>query len=103
MLSSGLLFFNLGGGEIMIVLLVVLLFFGSNKIPEFARGLGKGIRQFKDAADGIQRDIQNSVNEVKNEVDVHKKAKATFESMTKTEEPPVSKQESESTDKKETA
>ena len=66
----------------MIVLLVVLLFFGSSKIPEFAKGLGKGIRQFKDATDGIQRDIQNSVGEVKEEFDVHKKAKETFESMT---------------------
>lgn len=54
------------------ILLVILLFFGSNKIPEFARGLGKGIRQFKDAADGIQRDIQNSVNDAKKDFDVKK-------------------------------
>ena len=63
-----LLFFNLGGGEIFVVLLVVLLFFGSKKIPELARGLGKGIRQFKDATDGIQRDIQDSVKDVKDSV-----------------------------------
>lgn len=73
MLNQVYLFFNLGGGEIMVVLLVVLLLFGSSKIPEFAKGLGKGIRQFKDAADGIQRDIQNSVTEVKDELDVKKK------------------------------
>lgn len=61
------MFFNLGGGEIFIVLIIVLLLFGSKKIPEFARGLGKGIRYFKDATDEIQRDIQETVNEVKTE------------------------------------
>jgi sec-independent protein translocase protein TatA len=55
-----LLFFNLGGGEIFIVLLIVLLFFGSKKIPELARGLGKGIREFKDASNNIQREINES-------------------------------------------
>jgi sec-independent protein translocase protein TatA len=70
-MNAVLIFFNLGGGEILIVLLFILLFFGSKKIPEFARGLGKGIRQFKDATDGIQRDIQNTVTEVKNEVNVN--------------------------------
>jgi sec-independent protein translocase protein TatA len=55
-----LLFFNLGGGEIFIILLVILLFFGSKKIPELARGLGKGIREFKDAASNIQQEIHDS-------------------------------------------
>ena len=68
-----LLFFNMGGGEIMVILLFVLLFFGSKRIPEFARGLGKGIRQFKDAANDIQRDIEDSVNETKKEIDEVKK------------------------------
>lgn len=61
------MFFNLGGGEIFIVLIIVLLLFGSKKIPEFAKGLGKGIRYFKDATDEIQRDIQDTVNDVKSE------------------------------------
>ena len=56
----------MGGGEIFLIFLVVLLFFGSNKIPEFARSLGKGIRQFKDATQEIQRDIESSVKDVKN-------------------------------------
>ncbi len=42
------------------------------KIPEFAKGLGKGIRQFKDATDGIQRDIQNNVSDIKSDLDVKK-------------------------------
>jgi TatA/E family protein of Tat protein translocase len=67
-----LLFFNLGGGEIFFILLFVLIFFGSKKIPEVARGLGKGIRQFKDAAEGIQRDIQDNVSDIKEELDVRR-------------------------------
>lgn len=68
-----LLFFNLGAGEIFMVLLVVLLLFGANKIPEFAKGLGKGIRQFKDATQDIQNDIQESISETKKELDDAKK------------------------------
>ncbi|MDP4687171.1 MAG: twin-arginine translocase TatA/TatE family subunit [Salibacteraceae bacterium] len=64
-----LLFFNLGGGEIFVVLLFVLLFFGSKSIPDVARNLGRGIRQFKDATNDIQRDITNSVNDVKRTID----------------------------------
>ena len=62
--SSVLLFFNFGGGEIIVVLLVVLLFFGSKKIPELARGLGRGMREFKDATSGVQREIEDSMKEV---------------------------------------
>ena len=40
---------GLGGQEILLILLVILIFFGAKKIPELARGLGKGIREFKDA------------------------------------------------------
>ena len=64
-----LLFFNLGGGEIFVVLMVVLLFFGSKRIPEVARNLGRGMRQFRNAANDIQRDIADSVKEVKDKID----------------------------------
>ncbi len=50
---------GLGGWEIMIILLVVLVFFGANKIPDIARGLGKGIREFKDATKEIKDEIEN--------------------------------------------
>lgn len=59
----------------MLVLLVIVMFFGSKKIPELARGLGKGMREFKDAKDGIQREIQNSVHTVKEEVNITKEMK----------------------------
>lgn len=61
MYNSILLFFNLGGGEIFIIMVVILLFFGSKRIPDLARGLGKGMREFKDAMSGVQRDIEDSI------------------------------------------
>ncbi|MGB3849184.1 MAG: twin-arginine translocase TatA/TatE family subunit [Tunicatimonas sp.] len=51
---------GLGGWEIMIILLVVLVFFGANKIPEIARGMGRGIREFKDATKEIKDEIENN-------------------------------------------
>lgn len=64
---------NLGGGEIILILLMILLFFGSKKIPELARGLGKGIREFKDATQGIQKEIRGSANVIDEEVKSIKK------------------------------
>ncbi|PWG81003.1 twin-arginine translocase TatA/TatE family subunit [Pararcticibacter amylolyticus] len=52
MLNSILLLAGLGGPEIIIILVVILLIFGGRKIPELMRGLGKGVREFKDAKDG---------------------------------------------------
>lgn len=43
---------GMGGGEIFLVIVVLLLMFGGKKIPELARGLGKGIKEFKDASKG---------------------------------------------------
>ncbi|MCG8388437.1 MAG: twin-arginine translocase TatA/TatE family subunit [Cytophagales bacterium] len=49
-----------GGWEWIVIILVVLIFFGAKKIPELARGLGKGIREFKDATKEIKQDIEES-------------------------------------------
>lgn len=51
------MFGNLGTTEILLILLVVLLLFGAKRIPEIARGLGKGIREFKDATHDIKREL----------------------------------------------
>lgn len=64
-----ILLFGISGGEIFVVILFVLIFFGADKIPGFARTMGRTIRQVKDATGEIQRDIQNSVNDVKREVE----------------------------------
>lgn len=66
-------FFNLGFGELFAIFVVVLLLFGADKIPEFAKSLGKGIRYVKDATDGVKRDIQSSVDEVKVDIDANVK------------------------------
>jgi len=57
---------SLGGSEIFLVLLAVLLLFGAKKIPELARGLGKGIREFKDASKEVQKEWVASSNEASN-------------------------------------
>jgi sec-independent protein translocase protein TatA len=67
--NSIFLLFNIGGGELFMIMLIVLLLFGSKRIPEVARGLGKGIRFFKDAAGGIADDFTDSIKDVKKEVD----------------------------------
>lgn len=54
---------GLGGWEILLILLVLLIFFGAKKIPELARGLGKGIREFKDATKEIKTEIEDGVKD----------------------------------------
>ncbi len=62
MLSSVLLFLNIGSSEMILIVFVALLLFGGEKLPEIARGLGKGIRDFKDASEGVKREINNQIN-----------------------------------------
>ena len=63
-----LLFFNIGAPELFIIVLVVIVFFGSKKIPELMKGLGKGIREFKDATGEIQQEIRKSSKVVEDEL-----------------------------------
>ena len=51
---------DIGGSELMLIMVVILIFFGANKIPELARGLGKGIREFNDASTEIRREFEQS-------------------------------------------
>ncbi len=53
-----ILAFSLGGPEVFIVIFAILLLFGAKKIPELARGMGKGIREFKDATKEIKDEIE---------------------------------------------
>ena len=50
-----------GGGEWLWLLLAVVIFFGGRKIPELARGLGKGIREFNDAKEGVKKEIETGM------------------------------------------
>jgi sec-independent protein translocase protein TatA len=53
---------NLFSSDMIIIVFVALILFGGEKLPEIARGLGKGIRDFKDASDGVKREINNQIN-----------------------------------------
>ncbi len=58
----------ISGGEIVVILLVVVLLFGSRKLPEIARGLGKGMQEFKKATNEIKREISVDNQEIIKEV-----------------------------------
>lgn len=59
------MFGNLGAGEIILIVLVILLLFGAKKIPELARGLGKGMSEFKKGLKDVEKDIKDSAEEEK--------------------------------------
>jgi len=54
---------NLGFQEILLIAVVVLVLFGGRKIPEFMRGLGKGIREFNDAKDNVKKELEEGIKE----------------------------------------
>ena len=56
---------GMGGSEIFLIIAVLLLFFGAKRIPELAKGLGKGIKEFKDASKGMNDDDEKKIEEKK--------------------------------------
>jgi sec-independent protein translocase protein TatA len=52
-----------GGSEWLLIVLAVLILFGGRKIPEFMRGIGKGIREFNDAKSNVKKEIEDGINE----------------------------------------
>ena len=54
-----------GGSEWILILLVVLLFFGGKKIPDLMRGIGKGVREFNDAKDHMKKELETGMKEKK--------------------------------------
>ena len=80
-----LTFLFIGGPEIFIVVLIVVMLFGADKIPEIARGLGKGIRQVKDATNDIKREINDTASnkglDTNIVADVNKQVKEVKESI----------------------
>jgi len=62
-MHTGLLFIsNLFSSDMVIIMIIALFLFGGEKLPEIARGLGKGIRDFKDASEGVKREINDQIN-----------------------------------------
>lgn len=62
------MFLFISGSEIFVILLIVVMLFGADKLPEIARGLGKGMRQIKDATNDIKREIKHSAE--KHDIDI---------------------------------
>jgi sec-independent protein translocase protein TatA len=60
---SVLLFSLPGGSECILILLAIILFFGGKKIPELMRGVGKGMREFKDAKENVKAEIEEGMKE----------------------------------------
>lgn len=57
------MFGSFGGMEVLIILLVILLFFGAKRIPELARGIGQGINEFRKASDELKKEIEKGEKE----------------------------------------
>lgn len=57
--------FGLGTGEIVLILLIILIFFGAKKIPDLAQGLGKGLREFRKATRDIQDEVERPADDKK--------------------------------------
>jgi len=61
-MSTILLFAGIGGPEVFVIALVLLLLFGGKKIPELMKGLGKGVRSFKDGIKDIDDEIKKDID-----------------------------------------
>lgn len=55
-----MLFDNIGGSELLVIVLVMFLFFGPKKLPEAGKNIGKAVREFKNAMRGLKDDLDNS-------------------------------------------
>ncbi len=54
---------GIGGPELMMIMFVVLLLFGADRLPELARGIGKSVREFKKAASGVEEEVRRAMEE----------------------------------------
>ena len=67
MFESLSMFINLGTGEILVIALVILLLFGGKKIPELMKGLGKGVKSFKEGMNEVEKEVKDAENYDKQE------------------------------------
>ena len=71
-MTTNLLFLNLGSSEIIIIALVVLLLFGGKKIPELMRGLGKGVKSFKEGMNNVEETLKDTPAQTKGQDKIEK-------------------------------
>jgi sec-independent protein translocase protein TatA len=75
-----------GGSEWILILLVVLLFFGGRKIPDLMRGIGRGVREFNDAKTNVKNEIEAGMNEKdKKELDAERELREAREKLLQAE------------------
>ncbi len=72
MVSLSLIFGDIAGSEILLILVFVLVFFGSKSIPGIAQSLGKTIRQIKDASNDVQNEIKKSTGDMKGDFNLQR-------------------------------
>ena len=58
------MFGNIGGSELFLILLIILVFFGAKKLPDLAKGLGQGIREFRKAARDVQDEVEKETKQL---------------------------------------
>jgi len=80
-MQTSILFIS--GGEIIFILLAVVLLFGSKKLPEIARMLGKGVKQFKDAAEDIKKEMSDESKDIVDDINDLKKDVTKIKNVTK--------------------
>lgn len=78
-----LLFLNLGGPEIILIVLVILLLFGGKKIPELMKGLGKGVKSFKEGMNEVEKDIKADTTPTVSETKKENKASTSVDNNIK--------------------
>jgi len=63
-MTSSLAFIEgIGGPELLMIMFIILLLFGANRLPELARGIGKSVREFKKAASGVENEVRRAMEE----------------------------------------
>src|SRR5215510_14151115 len=96
MLSMNTMFglFNLGGGEIILILALILILFGAKKLPELAKGLGQGIKEFKKATKEVTDEVSHAMEETPPPPAPQKRLPASSVPGTESQEPHIASQSS---------
>ena len=92
-MNNFLIFFNISGGEILLIIIVIYLVFGPKKIPEFARMIGKGINEMRRATNDIRNEITKEANKVKSDIGID--IDDPFKTERKPQTPPKNNTESD--------
>ena len=94
-MASHLLFLDFSGGEFLLIGVVFLMFFGSKSIPGIARSLGKAMREFREAAGDVQREIHESANVNLKDIDLNAPSANKTTTLPPVVTPPLSQPKAE--------